>query len=183
MAKDAGVAISADTERMLLARSGGFCANPSCRADLFPDVHDEHIASIKELAHIIARSPAGPRGEEAVPEAERDAYDNIVLLCATCHTLVDKMKLNDVYDVELLKEWKRDQEQRIHDAVEVPHLGSRAELIEEVASLLRENRLWWEKYGPESPAAEHPLSEAARPVARGGTTSPHSEQLAYYSTS
>ena len=155
------MAISADTQRKLLARSGGHCANPTCRADLFPDVGTDHIATVRELAHIIAQSSGGPRGTDDLPASERDTYANIVLLCPTCHTLIDKMKLADIYDAELIREWKRDQERRIKDAVEVPRLDSREALIDRVRALLRENRIWWATYGPESPAAAHPLSEAS----------------------
>ncbi len=98
--------ISADVERMLLARSGGFCANPTCRADLFPELPAGHVATIKQLAHIIGQSPKGPRGNDPLPRAERDQYDNIILLCGSCHDLVDKMKLTETYDAELLREWK-----------------------------------------------------------------------------
>lgn len=150
--------ISAPTERKLLARSGGHCANPSCRVDLFPDVDEAKIATITELAHIIARVEGGPRGEDSTPLDERDEYGNIILLCPTCHTLVDKM--NTTYDAELLREWKRQHEQRIRDAVDVPRLESREELVARVQQLMRENRAWWETYGPESPAAGDPLSEA-----------------------
>lgn len=155
------MAIPVDVERLLLARSGGFCANPTCRKDLFPDVEGGHIATIKELAHIIAESPAGPRGDDPLPATERDAYENIVLLCPNCHTLVDKMKLSETYDAKLLQEWKLEQERRVREAVEVPRLESRDELIKRVRALLRENRAWWKQYGPESPAADHPLSEAS----------------------
>lgn len=72
------------------------------------------------------------------------------------------MKLRNVYDEELLAEWKRQHEERIRQAVDVPHLGSREELVERVRELMRENRAWWERYGPESPAADDPLSEAPR---------------------
>jgi hypothetical protein len=155
------MAIPADVERLLLARSGGFCANPICRADLFPEVDGGQVATVKELAHIIAKSAAGPRGDDRLPATERDAYQNIVLLCPTCHTLVDKMRLSETYDAELLREWKREQERRVQEAVEVARVESRDQLIRRVRGLLRENRTWWEQYGPESPAAEHPLSEAS----------------------
>jgi hypothetical protein len=164
---DQRMAITADVERLLLARSGGFCANPTCRGDLFPDIESGQVATLKELAHIIAQSPKGPRGEDQLPETERDTYDNIVLLCPSCHALVDKMKLAEIYDAELLREWKREQERRIEEAVNVPRLGSRDELIERVRGLLRDNKAWWEQYGPESPAAEHPLSEASETWLRG----------------
>jgi hypothetical protein len=156
------MAITADVERLLLARSGGFCANPTCRADLFPDLEGGAIATIKELAHIIAQSPSGPRGNDPLPLTERDEYDNIALLCPNCHTLVDKMKLSETYDAELLREWKRQQEQRVRDAVDVPTLGSRDELVDSVRALLRQNRAWWREYGPDRLATGHPMSEAAQ---------------------
>jgi hypothetical protein len=71
------------------------------------------------------------------------------------------MKLGDIYDAELIREWKSDQERRIREAVDVPQLASREALFDRVRALLRENRTWWETYGPESPAAAHPLSEAS----------------------
>jgi hypothetical protein len=70
------------------------------------------------------------------------------------------MKLTGTYDEDLLREWKRQQEQRIRNAVDVPEYESRDQFVDEVRELLRENRTWWETYGPESPAADDPLSEA-----------------------
>jgi hypothetical protein len=147
---------------MLFARSGGFCANPTCRADLFPMQPKGKVASLGELAHVIAQSDAGPRADPSVPRSARDAYENILLLCPTCHRMVDKMDLNDIYDAELLREWKRDQERRIAQAVDVPRFESRDELVREIDRLLRENRAWFDHYGPSSPAASDPLSEASR---------------------
>ena len=155
------MAITADVERLLLARSGGFCANPTCRVDLFPAIRGGAIATIKQLAHIIAQSTSGPRGDDPLPLAERDQYDNIVLLCPNCHDLVDKMKLTETYDAELLREWKTEQERRVRDAVDVPTLESRDELISRVRALLRQNRVWWQEYGPDRLAEGHPMSEAA----------------------
>jgi hypothetical protein len=117
------MAISADVERLLLGRSGGYCANPGCRANLFPEIESGAVATVTEMAHIISRSDRGPRGSPDVPSSERDEYANIILLCPRCHTLVDKMKATDVYDAELLAEWKRQQEQRIREAVDVPQLS------------------------------------------------------------
>jgi hypothetical protein len=157
------MAISSDVQRKLLARSGGRCGNPNCRRDLFPDVHPSKIAGVVEMAHIIAQSEKGARGAGELPESERDEYENIILLCPNCHTVIDKMKLEDLYDEELIKEWKRQHEERIREAVEVPRVDSREELVTRVRDLMRENRAWWEHYGPDSPAArDDPLSEAPR---------------------
>jgi hypothetical protein len=42
-----------------------------------------------EMAHIVARSPDGPRGDAALLPAQRDAYGNLILLCPNHHTEID----------------------------------------------------------------------------------------------
>src|SRR4051794_23507716 len=93
--------IPAGTARMVLARSGGYCANPSCRRDLFPPIAAGRIATVDTLAHIIAQSVQGPRGDHPMPVAARDDGSNIVLLCPTCHVLVDNMSATDVFTADL----------------------------------------------------------------------------------
>jgi hypothetical protein len=62
-------------------------------------------------AHILAQAGAGPRGSGDLTEAELDAYENLVLLCANHHKVVD----DDVatYTAEVLREWKREREQTV----------------------------------------------------------------------
>ncbi|MFJ7041877.1 HNH endonuclease [Streptomyces sp. NPDC101112] len=69
--------------------SGGYCGNPKCRTYLFPNDLDVDFA---ELAHIIPASPAGPRGVPLsdVPAEARAHHRNLILLCANCHTTIDK---------------------------------------------------------------------------------------------
>jgi hypothetical protein len=155
------MAIRKDVERLLFARSGGYCANPDCPdPDLFPRVDDEHVPTVAEMAHRIAQSSAGPRGEEDLPESERDEYENLVLLCSRCHTLVDHMKLSETYTVELLRRWKERLEEKLRRAVGTPRYSNRAELNEEIAARLRKNHGIFRTYGPESQFAEDPLSDA-----------------------
>lgn len=86
------MAFSTDTERKLLAMSGGRCAKPDCRANLFPPEGDV-IVTVAEMAHIIGHSQKGPRGQSNLTESERDTYENAVLLCPNCHDRIDKKKL------------------------------------------------------------------------------------------
>jgi hypothetical protein len=156
----ARTSLSTDVQRALLARCGGYCANPDCHApDLFPAVDDEHVPTVAEMAHIIAQSPQGPRGDSPVSPTDRDSYDNAVLLCSRCHTLVDKMKLEGTYTVDLMRSWKRRIEDRIRGAVGTPRVDSRDELARRVAALLRKNQGIWRNFGPESQYAEDPFSE------------------------
>ena len=155
------VSIPAGTARMVLARSGGYCANPSCRRDLFPPLGPDRISTVDRLAHIIGQSPAGPRGSDPLPLEARNDGSNIILLCPTCHDLVDDMNATDVFTADVLRRWKLDHERRVRHGAAIPSFDDRGQLNREVARLLDENHGIWRNLGPESAAADDPLSEAA----------------------
>lgn len=71
--------------KILWGRSGNRCA--ICKIELTPD-GDEY--TLGEIAHMVARSQDGPRGSENVPLDKRDDYSNLILLCPTHHTEIDK---------------------------------------------------------------------------------------------
>ena len=84
--------------KILWGRSGNRCA--ICKIELTPD---GDIITLGEMAHIVARNASGPRGESDLPSSERDNYSNLILLCPTHHTQIDKIpaewpvkKLHDV---------------------------------------------------------------------------------------
>ena len=160
-AHKARIKIPAPTARMVLARSGGYCANPSCRKDLFPPIAPGRIASIDELAHVIGQSAVGPRGDDPLPLEARNDGSNIVLLCPTCHKIVDDMNALDIFTPEILRGWKSDHERRVRHGAAIPTFDSREQLNESVTRLLTENLGIWRNLGPESPAAQEPMSEAA----------------------
>lgn len=64
------------------------------------------------LAHIIADSPDGPRGEEELSKELSDDFENIMLLCDTHHRLIDNEEVEE-HPPELLREYKREHEERI----------------------------------------------------------------------
>jgi hypothetical protein len=73
----------------LWSEAGGHCQNLECRVDLLDFVKRKHIG---ELAHIIPASDDGPRAEDgrALTDSERALPENILLLCPTCHVVIDK---------------------------------------------------------------------------------------------
>jgi hypothetical protein len=153
------MSISLPVQRILLADSGGFCANPSCHADLFRLFESGRIATVEELAHIIPRSRDGPRDDASVPLTHRDEYQNIILLCPSCHTLVDKVA--DEYPADVLLDWKANHRERIRGLFRAPQVRTRAELRSLLEPLLRRNRGIFDMYGPYSELAKNPLSNAA----------------------
>jgi hypothetical protein len=84
---------------MLFAESAGTCL--LCNTPLFIDPATlRRSISIAERAHIVAHSERGPRGDRSLPRDYRADPANIVLLCPTCHTTVDKDP--SAYPVDLL---------------------------------------------------------------------------------
>lgn len=140
--------IPADVLRMLLAKSGGFCQNPECNTDLYPLIDKGSIATIREAAHIIAFSEDGPRGEQQQNDTGINSYDNLILLCPTCHTKIDKA--SELYPAALLFEWKNNHEKQISACFNIPNFSSKQELAKELSSLFRQNRVCFETYGPTS---------------------------------
>ncbi|MGW3186105.1 hypothetical protein ACWDD9_43240 [Kitasatospora sp. NPDC001119] len=101
-----------------------------------------------ELAHVIPASPEGPRG---VPLADVSAQDrahhsNLVLLCANCHTTIDKAP--DSYPVEILHDWKRQRFEEIQAVVATPAFQTRAEARARVEAILDSNAAIHARYGP-----------------------------------
>lgn len=72
--------------KILWGRSGNRCAFPGCKIELTPD---GATSTLGEMAHIVADSPNGPRGESTLTPDERDQYSNLILLCPTHHTQID----------------------------------------------------------------------------------------------
>jgi hypothetical protein len=146
---------------MVLARSGGYCANPSCRQDLFPPIAPGRIATVDELAHIIGQSVQGPRGDDPLPVEARNDESNIILLCPTCHEIVDGLNASDIFTPDLLREWKRDHERRVRHGAAIPTYDDRRDLNRAVSLLLDENHGIWRNLGPEGPSGNDPLGEGA----------------------
>ena len=83
--------ISLSDVKVLWMLSGGFCAFPGCRILCYAEATSEDPAKpLGEQAHIVAHSDTGPRADPSYPNERRGTYDNLVLICPTHHTQVDK---------------------------------------------------------------------------------------------
>jgi hypothetical protein len=96
---------------LLAARSGGRCEFAGCNKHLF-----EHTLTLKggnfsEHAHIVAFSETGPRGQDRTRPTDIHSPDNLMLLCAECHKLIDDNPAD--YLRTVLEKYKRDHEERI----------------------------------------------------------------------
>jgi hypothetical protein len=98
------------TRLLLCVRAGGRCEFDGHNAYLFEHPITLHEGTFGEMAHIVAFKKAGPRGEENRPD-DINNVDNLMLLCPTCHKLVDDHCAE--YPRERLEGYKREHESRI----------------------------------------------------------------------
>jgi len=92
--------------------SGGRCEFPSCNELVWRDDLTLKEDNFAHMAHIVAASPSGPRGDEELsPELQTD-YDNLMLVCLKHSKLIDGRNEGD-YTVEQLREYKTKHEERI----------------------------------------------------------------------
>ncbi|MXV19093.1 HNH endonuclease signature motif containing protein [Deinococcus xianganensis] len=140
--------------KLLWGRAGGICSNPVCGKDLTVLNSQLQWFQIGEMAHIIARQEDGPRGQTG---GGSNAYENLILLCPTCHTMIDKAPAGQ-YTQEILISWKNDHETKIRDAFARITFGSLDDLKREIGFILLDNHQLYEEFGPKSVAAQDPES-------------------------
>lgn len=147
------------TKNVLLAESGGFCQNPDCNQSIFKTTFSGQTVHFAELAHIIAASPGGARGDDRVGETERAGDANLLVLCANCHKVVDKADAD--YPVDLLREWKSSHRARLDAVFGVQTFNDRESLRGAIDPLLRLNKLIHAEFGPDSAPFVMPYDDRA----------------------
>ncbi len=151
------MAISEKDIKKLWGLAAGRCSRPGCEQDCVVLLNPENPTVIGEMAHVIAKQPDGPRG---LPEGGDDTYDNLILLCPTHHTEVDKAP--ESYPENVIRDWKRAHEERVRNSFRSARYPDRRSLARAIRTLLIENKTVWELYGPESQEAKkNPLSNLA----------------------
>ena len=85
--------IEETVKRRLYAESMGRCMNPNCQRELFSKIGD-----IIEKAHI-----------DPYCETADNSFENLVILCPSCHTDFDK---NHAFTPEEVLDWKKSTKKR-----------------------------------------------------------------------
>lgn len=96
--------------KRLFVLSGCECANPFCNNKL---IAKDYTSILGEICHIEAASPDGPRYNPNQTDDERRGFDNLILLCESCHKIIDNKTNERQYPVELLQKWKRSHQEKI----------------------------------------------------------------------
>jgi hypothetical protein len=91
--------------------AGGLCVR--CKSNVL----DAAVAlmPLGEVAHVAGKSDdaSAPRPVPDMPGGERNAAENLLLLCRPCHRIVDDELGQSVYGIETLLDMKRDHERNV----------------------------------------------------------------------
>lgn len=153
------MAISEPDIKRLWGKAAGLCSHPDCNTDCLPFLDLDSPTVVGEMAHVIAKKEKGPRGRKG---GGNDTYANLILLCPTHHTLVDKAP-NNTFSIEMLLHWKANHERNIEQSLASPAFDDRDSLNQYIGKLMVENHACWLTYGPESAEARrNPNSTAGQ---------------------
>ncbi len=108
--------VSVPVKMILMARSAGLCNFAGCHKTLVLKTEKDGEIHLSEVAHIYPLGKGGPRAKKGatIPIAKKNAPDNLLLLCPTHHTQVDKAPKS--YPEEMLRTMKHDLEGKIATA-------------------------------------------------------------------
>ena len=95
------------TRTRLTMLSGGQCYRPECGNIL---ITDDGEVILSQYTHIAAASKNGPRYDPNMSDNDRRGFNNLILLCKTCHKIIDDKE--EDYPVNLLKDWKKTHERK-----------------------------------------------------------------------
>lgn len=142
----------------LFADSAGHCQKPDCLKYLFIDIGEKDL-NVAEVAHICAAADGGPRANSKMSAADRGSYENLVLLCPTCHTIVDKAP--DKFSDEELRLWKSTHRDRIKEVFQFVEYSTRSQVRKKIEPLLAQNLEIFNSCGPSDIHVENPESPFA----------------------
>ena len=99
---------SENTVRILCGKAAGMCEFEGCNKRLFFDGVTLAKFNNAYVAHIVASSAEGSRGDKIKSPQLSDKLENLMLMCADHHKLIDTPKTGPRdYPVERLKEMER----------------------------------------------------------------------------
>ncbi|MFT3800802.1 MAG: HNH endonuclease [Burkholderiaceae bacterium] len=154
--------ISTETKLRLFSDAAGRCQRPECLRPLFPAEMggNKHIA---EMAHVIPLGDAGPRhSERPVGAFQTDSFENLILLCPTCHTIVDKDP--NGYSRGTLLGWKNNHLAALAHEQGIRAYEERGRVRQAVVAAMAENKAVWNEFAPSDGLRfdYNPESEAAK---------------------
>ena len=145
------MAITEKSIKLLWANAAGRCSFTGCEERLTIQQASEAAPfTLGEMAHNKGRKKGSNRYDQTQSDKERDDYKNLILMCPTHHTLIDKPENEKKYSVELLTEMKMAHEANILSRLNTENSVDVEALKDNLQVHLSENHQSWLQYGPTS---------------------------------
>lgn len=109
--------IKSSTRLHLYVKACGRCQFMGCNRDLMQHELTQTEGNFGEMAHVVAFKEDGPRGREGERPKNINYIENLMLLCAPCHKLIDDNPAD--YPREKLEFFKQEHENRIKIVTEL----------------------------------------------------------------
>lgn len=100
-------------QNLLWGRAAGRCQFAGCNKPLWLHHVTQETANLAQKAHIWSFSDDGPRGNEGIEHEQINSFENLMLVCHGCHTLIDDAIKEKKYTVDQLKQMKCQHEERV----------------------------------------------------------------------
>lgn len=101
--------IPSTDQKLLWGRSGNRCAFPDCDQLLTEGEGSDGLV-VGEMAHICGEKSGAARQDATLLPGFVNSYDNLILMCPTHHTIIDKDEAT--YTVDVLREMKAVREHK-----------------------------------------------------------------------
>lgn len=139
--------------KILWGTSGNLCGFPECNVEITA-IPQGMGYTLGEMAHIKGDKPTSCRYDQDQPDVERNSHNNLILLCPTHHTIIDKPENLSTYTVDVLMKMKEDHVQSVKGKLKVDPIGNVEDLKQKISTYLTDNHTCWNQYGPLSEGAQ-----------------------------
>lgn len=96
--------------KLLFGLAAMRCAMPDCQMECVATAKPkDRVANLAKICHIIPHSDTGPRCDPSFPKELRGKYENLILLCGTCHDKIDLQP--NFYTADKLRDLKKRHEE------------------------------------------------------------------------
>lgn len=154
------VPIPQKTQLELWARAAGRCEFRGCNKPLYLDELTKTRDNLSIISHIIAAEPGGPRGNEIDSPVLAKDISNLMLTCRDHAKIIDSKENVPAYPIKLLREYKKEHENRIWLLTEIMEDAKSHVLIFQAPidgkNFNIDKTLAYQAMLPKYPAKEHP---------------------------